>query len=487
MNAWSPLSALPIEIIPTPLGAVAVKRGTRNSHTTTDQSHLCIFRHFSNGSSSAMNSGLRKLRVTAIALTLITLPAFARAGSVEVGKPLPHWSPGELEIIHINTGGGNSAFVIFPDSTTLLVDAGDLDRTGFVVDWSPLKLAPRRPADSVTPGEAIRQMIVHEMPRGRSPRLDYALITHFHVDHYGFVRPGLKASKLGDYVLTGITEVGDVIPIGTLIDRGFPDYTTPIPLEVKLGPTLTNYRKFQAAQAERRGTVLARLDVGSDRQIHPLQSPNTYPSFRVLNVKANGEITDGHGGRRAIFDPKDTIAEDGSYLENALSQALKISYGRFSYFTGGDMTGLGDGTVPGWYDTETPVSAVVGPVDVLTLDHHGNRDATNANFLRAMQPRVIVQQSYVSDQPGGDVVHRLISPALWQGPRDFFSTFVADETKVALGPWLTRALNSSSGHIVVRVVPGGSQYFVYTVDDQSPDMLVTSIHGPYESRSCPTC
>jgi len=325
------------------------------------------------------------------------------------------------------------------------------------------------------------------MPRGRSPRIDYALITHFHVDHYGFVRPGLPTSRLGDYVLTGITEVGDAIPIGTLIDRGFPDYTTPVPLETRLGPTLANYRRFQAVQAARRGTVLATLDVGSDRQISLLHTPENYPGFHVLNVKANGEIADGHGGHRSILDPKATVAADGSYLENALSQALKITYGRFSYFTGGDMTGLGDGTVPDWYDTETPVSAVVGPVDVLTLDHHGNRDATNANFLRALQPRVIVQQSYVSDQPGGEVVHRLISPKLWPGPRDIFSTFVADETKVALGPWLTRALTSASGHIVVRVVSGGNQYFVYTVDDRTADMVVTSIHGPYESRSCPAC
>ncbi len=36
------------------------------------------------------------------------------------------WKPGYLDIHHINTGRGNAAFCIFPDGTTMIIDAGEL-------------------------------------------------------------------------------------------------------------------------------------------------------------------------------------------------------------------------------------------------------------------------------------------------------------------------------------------------------------------------
>jgi hypothetical protein len=40
------------------------------------------------------------------------------------GDALPPWSPSTLDIHQIATGRGNSALTIFPDGTTMLVDAG---------------------------------------------------------------------------------------------------------------------------------------------------------------------------------------------------------------------------------------------------------------------------------------------------------------------------------------------------------------------------
>ena len=34
-----------------------------------------------------------------------------------------------MELHHINTGRGNAGFYIFPDGTTMLVDAGDMSET----------------------------------------------------------------------------------------------------------------------------------------------------------------------------------------------------------------------------------------------------------------------------------------------------------------------------------------------------------------------
>src|SRR5437868_14429335 len=59
-------------------------------------------------------------------IVLLLVPAIAHAQSTEprVGQPLAPWSEGILDIHQIATGRGNSALVIMPDGTTLLVDAG---------------------------------------------------------------------------------------------------------------------------------------------------------------------------------------------------------------------------------------------------------------------------------------------------------------------------------------------------------------------------
>src|SRR6187402_563202 len=44
-----------------------------------------------------------------------------------VGRPLPAWQAGYLDLHHINTGRGNASYYILPDGTTMLFDAGELD------------------------------------------------------------------------------------------------------------------------------------------------------------------------------------------------------------------------------------------------------------------------------------------------------------------------------------------------------------------------
>ena len=44
-------------------------------------------------------------------------------------QKLSEWQPGFLDIHHINTGRGDAAFMVFPDGTTMLVDAGDMSET----------------------------------------------------------------------------------------------------------------------------------------------------------------------------------------------------------------------------------------------------------------------------------------------------------------------------------------------------------------------
>jgi len=121
-----------------------------------------------------------------------------------------------------------------------------------------------------------------------TPQLDYALLTHFHPDHMGQVTSSSPASKHGRYKLSGITEVGDPIPIRIMLDRGWPDYQYPeaAPLAV---PNMQNYRAFLEQQA-RNGMRIERFQPGRNDQIRLTHAPTQYPNFEIRNIAANGEI-----------------------------------------------------------------------------------------------------------------------------------------------------------------------------------------------------
>jgi hypothetical protein len=82
----------------------------------------------------------------------------------QVGEPLRPWSSRTLDIHQINTGSGNSAFLIFPDGTTLLVDAGDLRRArGSTPKPNELKSTQGHVVVRVDPGgESYRVLVLDE-------------------------------------------------------------------------------------------------------------------------------------------------------------------------------------------------------------------------------------------------------------------------------------------------------------------------------------
>ena len=109
-----------------------------------------------------------------------------------------------------------------PDGTTMMTDAGYLNADAFNKSYAPMYSPPKFPNASFTAGEAIFNHIKN-VTKKEAPILDYTLITHYHGDHYGEVRKGQRKSVKGDYVLTGVTEVGEYIPIKTLLDRAYPN------------------------------------------------------------------------------------------------------------------------------------------------------------------------------------------------------------------------------------------------------------------------
>ena len=401
-----------------------------------------------------------------IFLFIALMPVWAQ----KPGEVLPPWSPGMLDIHRISTGKGDAVLYIFPDGTTMLADPGATGR-------QPPRVTAQRPDSSRTPGEWVVRYLRRMLPRG-TEALDYALITHFHGDHMGDVLPTSKAAASGKYRLTGITEVGDAIPIRKLFDRNWPDYDYPAPIT---GPMMENYRAFTEAQKTTTGMQTERFAPGRDDQIVLLRDRAKYPGFEIRNIAANGEIWTGLGTvTRAHFPPvKDTPRADRP-SENMCTIAFRLSYGKFDYFAGGDMPGIPDEGAPQWHDVETPVAKAVGPVDVAVLNHHGSIDSENAFFLSALRPRVQVFSVWSPGQPGPRVWHRLLSKRLYPGPRDVFATNMHEAVKIVI-PDMS-AMKSEHGHIVIRVVAGGAQYNVFILDDTAETFKITAVHGPYESQ-----
>ena len=341
----------------------------------------------------------------------------------------------------------------------------------------PQGTAPR-PDDSRTPGEWIaryvRQMLAHDP----EPAIDYAVITHFHPDHMGAVTQEIPPSKTGAYRLTGITDVGDRVPIRTLLDRAWPDYSAQLATSFEEPRNYTAFVDFHVAE---RGMVVERFEPGQNDQIVLTRAPDRYPTFEVRNIAANGEVWTGVGtATRLQFPLLDSIPEADQPTENQHSLALRLSYGKFDYYTGGDLPGRARPGYPAWQDIETPVAKAVGPVDAMVLNHHGNRDSTNAFFVSTLRPRVVVIPVWSSDHPGHDVIDRVFSERLYPGPRDVFATGMIEANKLVVGRLLTQ-LASDQGHIVIRVDPGCDRYRVIVLDDTAETYRVTAVHGPYES------
>lgn len=378
---------------------------------------------------------------------------------------LDDWQEGYLDIHHINTGGGDASFLILPDGTTLLFDAGSLDKAKFEAKYAPLKASTRKPNDSISAAKWIALYIKNCVGTNRKAKIDYALVSHFHEDHYG-----------------SFVELGKQIPIKKIIDRNYPDYNFPFDLKEYLfqDTIFKNYLSFIVANKIPSESLI----VGSKTQLKLLNAENKYPTFKIRNVKSNATIWTGEKEETfEYFTAKDmTTFYNGKYNENPLSIALKISYGKFDYFTGGDNTGMQGFGLPYWFDVETPIAKAVGKVEVTTLNHHGNRDATNDFFVKTLDPKVVLQQSWCSDHPGQEVYQRLIYNDENIEKRAVFATNLHDETLVTYGPWFKENYKSMHGHIVIRVYPNGNKYDVFILNDTIKGLSIKEKFGPYYSQ-----
>lgn len=386
-------------------------------------------------------------------------------------ETLPPWTPGTLDIHQIATGRGSAALIIGPDGTSIMIDAGASNSPAVVSSAA-------RPDASRRAGEWIGRYARRHLAPTKRVEIDYFVATHLHPDHVGDVGNDTPPAPSGTFVLSGVTDVAALLPIRTLIDRGFPDYGYPAPFPA---PFANNYRAYVDWRRSQ-GQSCERLRAGAADQLVLRHAGADYPGFAIRNIAVNGLIWTGKDQAVESIVPELARLARADYPdENMCSIALRISYGGFDYYTGGDLAcSTAEGTQP-WRDVETPVARATGPVDVAVSNHHGYFDAVGPESVRVLQPRVWVVPAWHVTHPGIAQLERMLSERLYPGPRNIFITDLADAAALLNQRFLSR-VSSSSGHVVVRVEPGGARYRVYVTGNQDESDTIVAVFGPYDCR-----
>jgi Metallo-beta-lactamase superfamily len=386
------------------------------------------------------------------------------------GATLPAWEPGVLEIHQIDTGRGNAALILGPDGTSLLIDAGET-HTGEAA------LSPARPGTGRRPGEWIARYVSRQLERTGHSDIDIMLLTHLHADHVGEVTASSPQSVNGNYKLTGAADVAESMNVREVIDRGYPDYNYPAP---QLDPSALNYIALTKSMRAG-GTKVQKAIAGSADQLSLRHDPARYPHFKSRVLSVNGDVWTGEGDdAKSHFPPVNGLSATALPTENMCCVSLKLEYGAFRFYSGGDLTGDTDyGRYP-WHDIETPVAEAAGPVSVAVANHHGYFDACGPAMVRALRPRVWVLPTWHASHPGLNVLANLFSTELYEGERDVFAVNMAPASMLTNDRFASR-LASSDGHVVVRVPAAGDSFTVHVIKAKDEVGTVLKSFGPFAS------
>ena len=394
-------------------------------------------------------------------------PQETETPEAKVGEPLLQWTDGCLDIHFINSGRGECAFYILPDGTTLLVDAGEIvvtDGTG----------VPQKPDASTRPYIVDAKYIRHFLPQGSSA-VDWCAPSHFHIDHIGSIDAAAETSPNG-YRLTGLMALYDEVPFSRVLDRGYPNYGDDPDIPEMDGQTSGDWAAFVKWAVANKGMKADRFRAGEE-QITLLKDKDKYPDFRIFNIIANGyawnlDSATGQG----------TLVNANASKGNPACCGFHLSYGKFDYIACGDLTSGPQNRMAYYY--RDFISK--GGLEVFKAHHHLSTNAWGSQMQNCeFSPRVIINQSFYKKQPDIPLLTAIVNGSFATHPytwtKDIFSTNVHPES-LAENAALYKNVAGYNGHIVVRVAPGGAEYYVYMLDDTDFDYKVTSIHGPYSSK-----
>lgn len=408
-------------------------------------------------------------------LTALFIAAGCSSVMDEVGKPYKGWKQGEFDIHHIHTGMGEANFFIMPDGTSMLIDSGDMGPND--PEWERPRVFPPIPDCEFHPGRYVANYILRVNPN--EDKVDYFMASHFHDDHICLAGGGAEMTqgRNPDYFLSGVAETGEYIQFGKFYDRGYPDYDYPV---VMIDRHLDNYRNFVANHVKQNGSVQEKFNVGELNQIAMTHKPSKYSDlFSIRNIAANGEVWTGEGMETIRYYDLNDENITGRQNENTKSLVLRMDYGPFSYYTGGDVAGRLLDENGNHINVEAKTGEACGEVDVCKTNHHAYKDAMTEDFVNAVNPDHYISCAW-------DIWHtqpQLMERMLTRTDGMIFHQFVwpefLEEHKNA--SWYDR-LYKDGGHIVVKAYDKGRSYKIYILDSTNEDMIVKAVFGPYSAE-----
>ena len=278
------------------------------------------------------------LNIELIIIIVVIVTSFTKLAQAAGICGTGTWIPGNLEIHHIDIGQGDSALIVGPTGKSLLLDVGEENYNSS--------------AKAQIIGPYIEAVL-------GCKTLDYVLISHFHLDHIGYVGYGGLWNLVESQGFT----------VGTTLVRDYSTY---------LGDTSGTFTNWKAY-----------LEGVGQSTLHPVTA--TEGSSQVdLGAGVTFDIValDGNGALIVGNFSGDTSPPS----ENDYSIGAVLSYGNFDEWLGGDLDGeyQTGGFGYTYHDIELSTAPEVGDVDVYKANHHGSSHSGSATFINQLDPEVSI-------------------------------------------------------------------------------------------------
>lgn len=310
--------------------------------------------------------------------------------------------PEQLEITAINIGQGDATLIATP-SKIMLVDAGE---SFWHSNEDALKI------DSV----------IREKYGDNCRCIDYLLISHFHVDHIGYIfipetpddfplNKNLKKLKTGEspYKPLGYGGLGYLVlekgyQIGKMFVRDFRNHNPNKSPQDNGSKTFRNWKIILESYEGKKQFHPVTAKLGK----HQIQLGEIEGQPVIVDIIAVDGATPSNldGCDPCIYfdDCCDTIRGNQSEntlppSENDLSISFILSFGDFQMYIGGDTSGENYVSEYGYkyHDVETCLAAdpiirtrYGGHLEILRVNHHGSSHSTNQFFLNTFDPKVAI-------------------------------------------------------------------------------------------------
>jgi beta-lactamase superfamily II metal-dependent hydrolase len=315
-----------------------------------------------------------------------------------------------LEIYWVDVEGGGGTLIVTPAKESILIDTG----------W---------------PGKRDALRVRDAAAKSGVNRIDYLVLTHFHLDHFG-----------------GAADLAAVMPIGAVYDNGIPDHDPDGGDDARFAKTIEPYRSFKA---ERRQIV-------QPGDTLPLKQADGSPAvvFRFLAARQKTIAAPENAPKNPLCDSMEARDRDDS--DNKNSVVSLVQCGPFCFFDGGDLTWNVEGQLV------CPVN-LAGPVDVFQVNHHGQPISNNAILVRSLAPTVSVMNNGARKGGSAQTVAALKSvsrlQAMYQVHRDVVhgeaanttAEYIANADEKCEGNYIKLALSPDAKSYIVTIPATGHQ------------------------------